>query len=324
MKLLRYPIVMRGLVRLEIKLSNINQQIRLMPEAFVSTCEEHYYTQVRKVSEYIQLHSKERPIVLLSGPSGSGKTTTAHLLEQLLDQKGHETHTLSMDNYFNAMNQQQRLLAAEKKLDLESPDRVDHALLQQHLNKIIDGQTVELPTYNFVTSKREYNGETLTRKPGEVVILEGIHALNPAVVGLPEDKTVRLYVSVRTRVVSDSDERLHPSLIRLMRRMLRDRVGRGRKIEETLGMFDSVERGEQLYIMPYKSHSQFDIDTLIPYELGIYQKELLAEIEILQKQPQITPTHRALLETMLCFLKRSEPLKQTQVPQNSLLQEFIC
>ncbi len=276
------------------------------------------------MADYIRTHSKERPIVLLSGPSGSGKTTTAHLLEQLLDRGGHETHTLSMDNYFNPMNEQQRLLAAEKKLDLESPERVDHTLLQEHLHKIIEGATVGLPTYNFVTSGREYNGEMLTRKPGEIVILEGIHALNPAVVGLPEDKTVRLYVSVRTRVESDSGERLHPSLIRLMRRMLRDRVGRGRRIEETLSMFDSVERGEQLYIMPYKPHSQFDIDTLIPYELGIYQKELLAEIQILQAQPNLTPSQQELLKTILSFLEQSEPLEPTIVPQNSLLQEFIC
>lgn len=312
------------MIRLEIKLSKINQQICLTPEDFVSTSEEHYYKQVGRVADYIRAHSKERPIVLLSGPSGSGKTTTAHLLEQLLDQNGHETHTLSMDNYFNPMNEQQRLLAAEKKLDLESPERVDHTLLQEHLHKIIKGETIELPTYNFVTSEREYTGETLTRKLGEIVILEGIHALNPAVVGLPEEKTVRLYVSVRTRVVSDSGERLHPSLIRLMRRMLRDRVGRGRRIEETLGMFDSVERGEQLYIMPYKPHSQFDIDTLIPYELGIYQKELLSEIQILQTNPHLTPSQQQLLKTMLSFLEQSTPLEPTIVPQNSLLQEFIC
>ncbi len=307
---------------MEIKLSHVNQEISADSAAFISKCEEQYYAQVRKIADYIRAHCHERPIVLLAGPSGSGKTTTAHLLESLLDQGGHETHTLSMDNYFNSMTQAQRLLAAEKKLDLESPERVDHLLLQEHLNKIAKGETVDLPTYNFVTSQREYNGQTLTRKPGEIVILEGIHALNPAVVGLPEEKTVRLYVSVRTRLTNDEGKRLHPSLIRLMRRMLRDRVGRGRQIEETLAMFESVERGEQLYIMPYKKHSLFDVDTIIPYELGIYKKELLDELRVLQEK--VTPSHQQILTKMSSFLEKAVPLTQTMVPQNSLLQEFIC
>lgn len=308
---------------MEIKLNEINNQLMQSPDQFVSACEERYYHQVRLVADYIRDHYKERPIVLLSGPSGSGKTTTAHLLEKLLDESGHETHSLSMDNYFNSMTEAQRLLAAEKKLDLESPERVDHKLLQAQLLEIIKGETVSLPTYNFVTSKREYNGQTLTRKPGEIVILEGIHALNPAVVGLPKEKTVRLYVSVRTRLVGQNNCRLHPSKIRLMRRMLRDRVGRGRPILETLKMYDSVERGEQLYIMPYKPHAQFDVDTIIPYELGIYKKELLSELQNLQKHEETDPLHQPLLQDMLFFLEQATPLESDIVPQNSLLQEFI-
>ena len=308
---------------MEIKLSEINRKIRQSPASFVAACEEQYYEQVRSVADFIRKHYKERPIVLLSGPSGSGKTTTAHLLEKLLDESGHETHSLSMDNYFNTMTDAQRLLAAEKKLDLESPERVDHALLQTQLLQLIKGESVSLPTYNFVTSKREYNGQTLTRKPDEIVILEGIHALNPDVVGLPEEKTVRLYVSVRTRLVDKAGKRLHPSIIRLMRRMLRDRVSRGRPIMDTLRMYDSVERGEQLYIMPHKPHALFDIDTIIPYEPGIYKTELLSELQNLQKHAETDPTHQGLLQTMLSFLKEAEPMESTAVPQNSLLQEFI-
>jgi uridine kinase len=270
---------------------------------------------VRTVADYVRAHCKERPIILLSGPSGSGKTTTAHLLEQLLDAGGHETHTLSMDNYFHPMSEEEKALAAAKKLDLESPDRVDRVLLQDQLTRLLRGESVQLPTYNFVTAGREYRGDTLTRKEGEIVILEGIHALNPNVVGLPEEKTVRLYVSVRTRIVDDEGNRLHPSYIRLTRRMMRDRVGRGRPAAETLRMFDSVQRGENLYIMPYKPHSLFDIDTLIPYELCIYKKEMLQEM-------QGIPNKNAL-KSVLSFLQRAAELDKAAVPHNSLIQEFI-
>ena len=300
---------------MEIKLSLINQKIKENPAAFIAECEESYYKQVRAVADYVRTHYKERPIILLSGPSGSGKTTTAHLLENLLDASGHETHCLSMDNYFTPMNPEQKALAAEKKLDLESPKRVDKELLQQQLTSLLQGKPVSLPTYNFVTSKREYHGETLTRKEGEIVILEGIHALNPDVVGLSEERTVRLYVSVRTRILDDNGNRLHPAFIRLTRRMMRDRVGRGRPAAETLEMFDSVQRGESLYIMPYKPNAHFNIDTIIPYELGIYKKEMLQELESIENKNAV--------QNILSFLQNSEMIDEAMVPQNSLIQEFI-
>lgn len=300
---------------MEIALSIINQGITTDPQGFIAECEEHYYEQVRHVADYIRVHYKESPIVLLSGPSGSGKTTTAHLLEKLLDESGHQTHTLSMDDYFHPMSEQERALAAAKKLDLESPARVDTALLQAQLSSILKGETVDIPTYNFVTSKREYNAHILTRQEGEIVILEGIHALNPDVVGLPEAKTVRLYVSARTRILGQEGKRLHPAYVRLMRRMLRDRVGRGRPIVETLHMFDGVQRGEALYIMPYKPHALFEINTLIPYELGIYQKELLSELHDLPNKKDAA--------TIIDFLEQTKPLEKHLVPDTSLLQEFI-
>lgn len=300
---------------MEIKLDIINQGIRQNTDTFISECEKGYYQQVRRVAEYIRDHAAERPIILLSGPSGSGKTTTAHLLEQLLDASGHETHTLSMDNYFTALSPQQQLLAEQKKLDLESPDRLDRELLNDQLQAILQGKSVNLPSFDFVTSSRVYKGNVLTRKPEELVIIEGIHALNPDVIRLPEERTVRLYISVRTRIVAPDGTRLHPSKIRLMRRMLRDRVGRNRPAAQTLRMFDSVQRGENLYISPYKCHSMFDIDTLIPYEIGVYKKELLEELSVLPNPNTI--------KDILQFLQICEPLDEERVPSSSLIQEFI-
>ena len=298
---------------MEIKLSVINESILHRPEEFVAECEGEYYEQVHKIADYIRAHYKERPIVLLSGPSGSGKTTTAHLLEKLLDAGGHETHTISMDNYFIPLSPQEQQLAAEKKLDLESPNRLDKPLLNAQLESILKGERVEIPTYDFTTSDRVYKGDTLTRGPSEIVIFEGIHALNPDVIRLPEENTVRIYISVRTRI--RNNEPLHPCRIRLMRRMLRDRVGRARPVGDTLNMFDSVQRGEDLYIMPYKHHAMFDVDTLIPYEIGVYKMELLQELAALPSS--------AAVSDLIALLENTAPLAASLVPDNSLIQEFI-
>ena len=159
------------------------------------------------------------------------------------------------------------------------------------------------------------SGVTFTRQPGEIVILEGIHVLNPAVVPLPESQTVRLYVSVRTRGQSAKGGLLHPKYIRLLRRMLRDVSGRGRPAEGTLSMFRSVEEGEQKYIMPYKHRSTFDIDTFCPYELNVYRSLLPDEVAALKEHPDMTDLMQVLTEAL--------PLETTVVPPTSLIREFV-
>jgi len=300
---------------MEFMLDTINCGLSARCHEFIAECEAHYYEQVNQVADYIRAHSIQRPIILLSGPSGSGKTTTAMLLEKLLDKGGYETHTISMDNYFFPLNEEQQSLASQKKLDLESPARVDADLLNDQLKKILRGESVDLPTFDFTTCSRVYRGNVLTRKSKDLVIVEGIHALNPDVIALPKENTVRIYVSVRTRLVDSAGVRLHPSRIRLMRRMLRDRVGRARPADETLRMYDSVQRGEDLYIMPYKPYSMFDIDTLVPYEIGVYKKELSEELKNLPNKEEVAD--------ILSFLDQTEPLDESFVPENSLIQEFI-
>ena len=200
-------------------------------------------------------------------------------------------------------------------LDLESPARVDEALLAEQLARIIACQPVELPVFDFRESVCRPSGVTFTRQPGEIVILEGIHVLNPAVVALPESQTVRLYVSVRTRVEGLDGTLLHPKYIRLLRRMLRDVSGRGRPAEGTLEMFHSVEVGEQKYIMPYKHRSTFDIDTFCPYELNVYRSVLPDEVAALRDHPDMTELLDRLTEAL--------PLEPTVVPSAALIREFV-
>ena len=283
--------------------------------AFIQETEAEYRRRLTAIADHIVAHRDTCPIVLISGPSGSGKTTTARMLEAELDRRGLETHTLSQDNYFHTQTPEETALRAAGLLDLESPARVDEVLLAEQLERIIACQPVELPVFDFHTSRCTPSGVTLTRKPGEIVILEGIHVLNPAVVPLPESQPVRLYVSVRTRVEKTDGSLLHPKYIRLLRRMLRDVNGRGRPAQGTLDMFHSVEIGEQKYIMPYKHRSTFDLDTFCAYELNVYRALLPDETDALREHPA--------MEALLDVLTTALPLEATPVPATALIREFI-
>ncbi len=296
------------------KIDRINQ-MAATPEAFIAACDTDYRGKVASMAEGIMSTAVERPIVLISGPSGSGKTTTARLLEKYLDDAGMETHVLSMDNYFHALTAEEKLLFAENKLDLESPLRLDSELLNEQLDALHEGKTVALPRYNFLTNEREYTGETLTLGKSELLILEGIHALNPAVISA-EDFTTRIYVSVRTRIEHGEDALLHPSKIRLARRMIRDMRTRGRSFEDTVRLYDGVERGENLYIMPYKHRAHFDIDTFHPFEPCLYHRLLPENTNALAKEFPWAADLFSVLSQMTC-------IDPALVPDGSLIREFI-
>ncbi len=274
-----------------------------------------YFDQIRKAADVIAANADTRPVVLLAGPSGSGKTTTALLIERELRRRGIGTHTLQMDHYFSPLTEEQLALLKENKLDLEQPSRVDIPFFQEQLGQLLRGEEVSLPRYDFKESKRIFDGHVLQRKPGELVIMEGIHALNPEVSGYT-DRTTRVYVSVRTRVITKDGETLHPSKIRLARRILRDRTGRGRSIHDTVGMKAKVDAGEEKYIMPFKPNAHIDIDTFYASELGIYRPYLLEEMKsVLSSYPELAD----LVHTM----EELPNIPDRLVPKDSLLREFI-
>ena len=301
---------------MKITTAEITRRTRADTDAFIQSSRALYCDQIRAVAESLKEHRSQTPIVLLAGPSGSGKTTSALLIEQLLDGWGYETHTLSMDNYFAPLSEEEKALLRQHKMDLESPKRVDEAFLNEQLRDIMECREVALPRYDFGSSKRVFEGKTLHRKPGELVIMEGIHALNPAVTGESSAFSSCIYVSVRTRVLTSDGTLLHPSKIRLMRRMLRDKIFRNRSFEDTIRMAASVDQGENLYIMPYKERAGYHINTFIPYELSVYRDGLLEELEQLRAQyPQVGDIVKVLQEL--------DPIPVEKVPKNSLIREFV-
>ena len=299
---------------MNIEIARINQEIENDPKGYVKAVNEDYLYKLTQIANDIAESHNEKPVVLLSGPSGSGKTTTALMIEKILDEMGHETHTLSMDNWFCPLTEAEKALASEGKMDLESPLRVDSQLLNKQIEAISACREIELPKYDFKTSTRMGSGKKFKRNKGEIVIFEGIHALNPAVITVPDSMINKIYVSVRTRI-SGEGILLHPSRIRLMRRMIRDRNFRKRSLRETMNMFHSVEAGEHKYIMPYKYRSDYDVDTFMSYELSAYRGDLLEQLHELEDIPEI--------KECIAVLEQLTPIDKADISKDSLICEFI-
>lgn len=287
------------------------------PRIIISESEQRYADEVGRVAEEILKNRVKRPVVLISGPSGSGKTTTAMRIAHLLNESDCTAHVISMDNYFLPMSQNEAARDENGKIDYESPMRLDIELFREHLDKLSRCEEINIPGFDFARQER-IEGMPLKRCEGDVVIIEGIHALNPLVTGDSDDYTVRVYVSVRTRI-AEGEKLLHPSKIRLMRRLIRDKLYRGRAFSETMEFFKSVERGENLYIMPFKHRANFDIDTFIGYEPLVYRDILLPELEEAAK----TYPDYANYADMEEFLRILSSLDRKLVPDNSLVREFI-
>lgn len=299
---------------MNIEVTRINSSINDDPLGFVQAANEEYHYQLRRIADKIINTRNEKPVILLSGPSGSGKTTTAFMIEKILDEAGYETHTISMDNYFRPLSREEKELAALGKMDLESPERIDSELLNSQIESIGRGERIEIPKYDFAESTRCHSGLFLERKPSELVIFEGIHALNPSLITVPDCWIVKLYVSVRTRVTC-GDTVLHPSKVRLARRMIRDSNFRKRSLRETMNMFKNVEAGENKYIMPYKHRADFDIDTFMAYELNAYRSSLVDKLSELSDFPE--------LNDLTEVLENLAPLNADDIPNNSLICEFL-
>ncbi|MCL2019129.1 MAG: nucleoside kinase [Oscillospiraceae bacterium] len=278
------------------------------PESFIAFSEKEYNLGVTEAALNIT-KSSGKPFVLITGPSGSGKTVTAHRLRAELIKLGNATHIISMDNYFLPLKN------GTDGVDLESPDRVDRALFAEQAEKILNGDEVTLPVFDFKKQDRAF-GTRFKRSKGEFVIFEGIHMLNPVVSGCLSAHANSVYVSVRTRIKMEGGGTLHPSKIRLLRRFVRDKLFRGRTFFQTMEHFLNVERGEKMYIMPYKKYARFDVDTFIPYEASVYKKHVLDELLAAENKTE-------LVNELIMFLKGIEGMDEEFVPQDSLVREFI-
>ena len=299
-------------------LKELNKNCKNDLHGFIEEGEAGYRREIERVADSILKREHHLPIILISGPSGSAKTTTALRLGTLLENAGKVVHPISMDNYFRPISDPENEVDEDGRIDYESPKRLDMKLLNEHLEKLWKCEEIDIPSFDFSTQTRQ-PGRKLRRDHGEFVILEGIHALNPEITGTIGDHATTVYVSVRTRLQNAAGELLHPSKIRLMRRIVRDRLFRGRAISGTLDFFKWVERGEERFIMPYKGKAMFDIDTFISYEPAVYKPFIIDELLSVKN----TYPEYANFEDLERFLEETEEVERDHVPLNSLVREFV-
>ncbi len=302
-----------------ISVNEINKNINENRDEFIRKVENNYHNQLNNIAKKIMIDDHEKPVVLVSGPSGSGKTTSSLIIERRLTEAGHKAQTISLDNYFLSKDAKNMPIDEDGNIDLESPRRLDIELLHDHIKKLINREVINIPTFDFKTQMRA-SSTPFRREKNHVILIEGIHALNPLVIGEDvSDYTTRVYVSVRTRLKCNDGTIIHPRKIRLMRRLIRDKMFRGRKLEEVFDMFKSVSRGEDLYIMPFKNRADYDIDTFISYEPSAYKNALLKDL--LEAKDEYRNTEDCKMLTQL--LSEVSTIPTGIIDNMSLIREFI-
>ncbi len=264
---------------------------------------------------------KGKRIVLIAGPSSSGKTTFAGRLAVQLRVLGFRPIQISLDNYYR--NRDELPLEPDGTVDLEGLHTIDTALFQQQMVQLLEGETVEMPEFSFKKQKREPHGTPLTLMPGQPIIIEGIHGLNPELsADMPQEVIHRIFVSALTCINLDDHNRIRTTDVRLLRRIVRDMNFRGTTPEETLAMWPSVRRGEETWIFPYQERADSMLNSALHYELPVLR---LFAYQLLKKIPPENPdylTARRLVKILNYFPDISRDVLD-EIPPLSLLREFI-
>ena len=268
-----------------------------------------------------KIHEQNKHVVLIAGPSASGKTTSAARLAVHLQMYGHPSRRISMDDFF--INRDDLPVQLDGTRDFETIEALDIKLLADSITGLLNGEEVFMPGYDFESGEKEYLTPPTKLEPGEIIILEGIHGLNPKVIDmLPADEIYRIFASALTCLNLDDHNRIRTTDVRLLRRIVRDQQFRGYPPEETLSLWPSVRRGEEKYIFAYQENADSMLNTALHYELPIlkfYAYKLLMDV------PASSPNYllaRRLIKA-LNYLPDVDESLMDEIPPRSLLREFI-
>ena len=274
--------------------------------------------QIGDIAGMIAANPSKR-IIMIAGPSSSGKTTFSHRLSVQLRAHGLKPHPIACDNYF--VERENTPKDADGKYNFECLGALDTKLFNDHMNKLLAGETVEIPEFNFITGKKEYKGkQILTLGEEDVLVIEGIHCLNDAMsYNLPAESKFKIYISALTMLNIDEHNRIPTTDGRLIRRMVRDARTRGSSAKNTIDMWPSVRRGEEENIFPYQESADVVFNSALIYELAVlkqYAEPLLFGID--PSEPEYVEAKR-----LLKFLDYFVGVDSNLIPNNSILREFI-
>ena len=258
--------------------------------------------------------------VMLAGPSSSGKTTSANRLATQLRVHGKKPILMSLDDYY--IDRDKIAPGPDGKLDLEHINTIDCDLFRDDMAKLLAGEEVELPSFNFLTGRREWRGHKLRLHPDSVIIVEGLHGLNPAMLPETVDRNLifRLYVSPLIPLNLDDHNRIPTSYLRLLRRTVRDYETRGSSVQKTLDMWESVQRGEKRWIFPYQENADVIFNSSTLYELAVLKKHIFPLLTAVQPEEKCYEEVRNMVK-ILNFIKEADV--DDEIPPTSLVREFI-
>lgn len=274
----------------------------------------------RKLVELVQDIEKRKNIkmVLIAGPSSSGKTTFAQKLGVQLKLTGYNPITISMDNYFK--ERKDTPLGEDGNYNFETVDALDIELFNSQMKDLIDGKTVELPEFDFVVGTKKYNGKFLKLEKNDVMIIEGIHALNPILTKFtPDENKYKVYIAPITTLNIDGYTKISSSDSRFLRRMVRDYTTRGHSVDRTFELWGNVKKGEEEYIFPFVDDADFIYNSSLNYEPSVmktFAQPLLLQVD---SSSEFYSEARRLY----AYLNNFTPLETGNIPINSIIREFI-
>ena len=287
-------------------------------EGFVWAAEALHERRLGRIADRIAADRGRIKVVLIAGPSSAGKTTFAKRLTTHLMVNGLRPLTLALDDYFVGPKRNPR--DEKGNPDYEHIEAVDLPLFNRDLKDLVDGKEIEVPSFNFVKKEREYDGRTLRAAEDQIIMLEGIHGLNPRLTEkVPTERKFKIYVSALTQLNIDAHNRISTTDNRLIRRMVRDRKFRGHSALDTLRLWPNVRRGEKRWIFPFQQEADVAFNSALDYELAVL-KPLVEPflMEVKPSEPEYAEARR-LTEFLLSFLGASD----RSVPGASILREYI-
>ncbi|MEI8047278.1 MAG: nucleoside kinase [Bacteroidota bacterium] len=287
-------------------------------EVLIKVSEALHEKKIGQIADNIRQRKDHVKIILISGPSSSGKTTFAKRLAIHLIVNGMKPLNLSLDNYF--VDRDNTPLDENGNHDYEAVEALDVVTFNQNLLALLNGEKVELPRFSFETGTRFYNGETMQMLPENVLIIEGIHGLNPELTSsIPAEAKFKIYVSALTSLNIDNHNRVSTTDNRLIRRIVRDYRYRKYSARETISRWQSVRQGEEKHIFPFQEEADTMFNSALLYELAVlkpFAEPILLEVQA--NQPEYSEAVR-----LLDFFSYFKPLKPTEIPPTSILREFL-
>lgn len=296
---------------------SINEMATLSPEELIEFSERNFRLQVENVASKVAALSGNR-LVMLAGPSSSGKTTTAELLSKDLIKNGRGAKVISLDDFYKDQNE--KIFFEDGTPDFETVKSLDTEKIKECLSNITEKGECLLPRFSFVTGMREKEPVHLTLEKDEVVIVEGLHALNPVITdSLESEKLTKLYVSVSSRIMNQNGVFLSKRDIRFIRRMVRDYLFRNSGVDYTFYLWNGVRKGEDRYLFPFRPLADIKIDSFHSYEMCVLKETALSLLSHIEKESPYFERSKKLFEKLSQFVS----IEKEKMPESSLLREFI-